>query len=676
MTTDNGLPAGFLFGGDYSPEQWLSRPDILERDVAMMRDAHVNAVTLGVFSWAALEPREGDFQFGWLERIVDKLYGSGICTVLATPSGARPRWLAEKHPEVLRVRADRTRNLFGERHNHCYTSPVYREKVRLINGELARRFAGHPAVLMWHISNEYGGECHCPLCQDAFRSWLKAEYGSIGRLNEAWWTAFWSHTYGDFGQVESPSPRGDLHVHGLNLDWKRFVTAQTADFLRSEIRALRDAGARQPTVINLMEDYTGLNYAELAACVDLVSWDSYPRWHRGSDVTTAQRTGLQHDLMRTLRHQPFLLMESCLASPNWHEVSKIKRPGMLSGASLQAVAHGSDSVQFFQIRQGRGGSEKFHGALIDHYGGEDTRVFREAAEVGSILERLGEIAHAEVVSPAAVLWDMESRWAMEDAQGPRNDGLHYHETILKTHSGLRRSGLNVDVLDASGSLEGYEVVFVPMLYMFRHGLAGRLRRFTERGGTLVVTYWSGVAGETDLCFLGPAPHGLTDVLGLRREEIDALYDGEANLLEPAPGAGGLAGGRCYRCTHLAELVRLDGAVPILVYGRDFYRGRPALTVHPFGRGQAYYVCADAEADLYRDLAARIMRERGLRPILDDIADGLEVSSRTDGRTEYVFVQNYAERQIVPNLPANARYLLGGSGPLDPYGTVVFERPLD
>lgn len=674
MSTSFGLPPGFLYGGDYNPEQWLAYPEILRADIALMREAHINAVTLGVFSWAALEPREGVFTLDWLRRIVDDLYEAGICTVLATPSGARPRWLAEKYPEVLRVRPDRTRNLFGGRHNHCYTSPAYRDKVRTIDRKLAEAFGAHPAVVLWHLSNEYGGECHCPLCQEAFRGWLRERYsGDIDALNHAWWTAFWSHSYDSFEQVESPSPLGDTVVHGLNLDWKRFVTAQTADFIRHEIRALREAGAEQPTTINLMEDYQGLDYAVLADCVDIVSWDSYPRWHHGPDTATAADVAWQHDLMRSLKGQPFLLMESCPSSPNWHAVSKLKRPGMLACAGLQAVAHGADSVQFFQIRQGRGGSEKFHGAVIDHYGGSDTRVYREVAELGGALRDLGFLAGTPVEADAALLWDMESRWAMEDAQGPRNQGLRYHAAVMKAYRGLRRCGLNVDVLPSGRPLGSYRIVIAPMLYMFRSGLPERLRSFVAEGGTLIMTYWSGVADETDLCFTGPSPHGITDVLGLRRAEIDALYDGETNLL--APMGRGLSGKKSYSCRSLCEIVELEGAEPLLGYDRDFYRGAAALTVHRFGSGRAYYLAADAEADLYTDLIRAVLRETGAQPLLAGLPAEVCASSRRGRNAEFLFLQNYGAKEVQVDLPEDCRVLFGPEGGLlSAYGTMILRRP--
>lgn len=637
-----------LHGGDYNPEQWLDRPDLLGKDLEYFKEAGINEVTLGVFSWSVLEPEEGVYRLDWLTEIIDRMYENGISVILATPSGARPKWLADAYPEVLRMDDSRRRALFGGRHNHCYTSPVYREKVQKIDRELSRRFGRHPAVIMWHISNEFGGECHCPLCQEAFRVWLKEKYGAIEKLNECWCTTFWSHIYRNFDEIESPSSIGESMLHALNLDWKRFVTDRTADFMRWELQALREAGSDKPVTVNLMYDYKGLNYHKFSDVVDVISWDNYPLWHKGPEINTALDTGFQHDYMRSLKQKPFLLMESSPSSTNWQSVSKLKKPGMLHAASIQAIAHGSDSVLYFQLRQSRGASEKFHGAVIDHYGGMDTRVFEEVKKVGSTLEILAETANSVTRSQAAIIYDTENRWAMEDSQGPRNKGLHYEEQVKACYSALKSQGINVDLIDMEQELTGYKIVMAPMLYLFRADIAGKMERFVNNGGNLVMTYWSGVVDEYDRCFLGETPAGLEKVLGLRREEIDGLYDEETNHAVPVPDNEAGLFGR-YECKYLCELVKLQGAVPLAVYEEDFYCGYPAATVHDYGKGKAYYVCAHMGSDFYKQLLSKITDDLSVKGPLKEAPEGVMVQVRESDAAEYIFIQNYGHEAVAVEL---------------------------
>ena len=661
-----------LYGGDYCPEQWLDCPDILKQDITYMKNAGINVVTLGVFAWSVYEPDEGEYHFEWLEEIIDNLYKNGISVILATPSGARPVWMAQKYEEVLRVNKDGRRNLFGGRHNHCFTSPVYREKVRKINIELAKRFGNHPAVLMWHISNEYNGECHCPLCQNAFRTWLKDKYGTIDEINQNWWLTFWSHRYNSFEQMESPTELGEQDVHGLNLAWKRFVTDQTTDFLKAEIEALREGGATQPTTTNLIYNLKGINYSKLMKHVDYVSWDSYPDWHKEKCVDVAMDTGLVHDYMRCLKQKPFLLMESCPSAPNWQVVSKLKEPGLLMNSSLQALAHGSNSVQYFQIRQGRGGFEKFHGAVIDQYGGDDTRVYQEVKEIGKALEVLRELTESRVEAQAAIIYDIESRWALEDSKGPRNKGLFYHEAVLKSYQALKRYGMNVDVIDEEMSLDKYKVVVAPMMYMMRAGIEENIRKFVDDGGILIMTYWSGIADENDLCFTGGTPHKLMDVLGLRSEEIDGMEDGDLNFAMPVIG-NSLGISKEYSCNHLCELIRVNSADTLMTYKNKFYAGKPALTCNNYGKGQAYYICADMEQAFYDDIYSLILQNEKISGLMKGIPENVEISSRETDAHIYIFLQNYGNETIKVEFPAGAKIVFGeDSGELKGLGTVVIQ----
>lgn len=676
--------SGLLHGADYSPEQWLQHPEILREDIRLMQLANVNVMSLGIFAWTALEPSEGEFHFEWLDNILDTLSENSIYVWLATTSGARPAWLSQKYPEVLRVGRDRTRALHGHRQNHCYTSTVYRDKVAIINERLARRYARHPAVIGWHVSNEYGGECHCPLCQEAFRTWLQQRYGTLNALNQAWWTTFWSHTFTDWSQIESPSPRGETSIHGMNLDWKRFVTDRTVDFLKHEVSSLRAAGSSLPVTTNFMEAYDGLDYWKLAQAVDIISWDSYPMWHNQTDDTSnAAWVGMLHDMSRSMKGgRPFVLMESTPSITNWQPVSKQKRPGMHMLACMQAVAHGADGIQYFQWRKSLGGSEKFHGAVVDHAGHEHTRVFREVSEVGDALQRIADIQGTTVSPEVAIIFDWPNRWAIRDAHGPRNAGMGYESTVAQFYKALWDLAIPVDVIDMDGDFSKYKVIVAPMMYMVREGVAQRIERFVEAGGVFVTTYWSGIVDENDLCFLGGFPGPLRRVLGIWSEEIDALYDGDRNSIRCVPdNVLGLRG--TYDAMELCDLIHLEGAESLAVYEQDFYAGRPALTVHRFGQGSAYYVASRNAPMFHKEFLVQLAKEHHLSRVLNtDLPPGVTAQVRSDGESDFVFVMNFQteEQQIQLGSTAYSEMMSGssvsGELSLPGYGVKVLRRPSD
>lgn len=647
------------YGADYNPDQWLDRPDILVQDIELMKKAKINVVSLGIFAWATLEPEEGKYNLDWMAKVIDDLYAAGVSVDLATPSGARPAWMARKYPEVRRVDADRTRQLFGERHNHCYTSPVYREKVKQMNQQLARRFGHHPAVIMWHLSNEYGGECHCELCQEAFREWLKKKYGTIERLNKAWNAKFWSHDYPDFSHIESPAPHGEHSVHGLKLDWKRFVSHQTIDFMKWERDCIREITPEAKVCANMMYFYDGIDYFEMAKELNLATWDAYPTWHKPTETIadTAFDTGLMHDLIYSVKGQPFWLMENCPGPTNWQPISKTKKPGMNIFAGMQTIAHGGDGVLYFQWRQSQGSSEKFHAAVVSHDCREDNRIYMECAELGKILSEIGVVCGEKREKQAAIVFDWSNKWALEDAQGPRNKGLSYKHELLRHYEGLTRSGVDVQLVNQDSDLDGYKIVVAPMLYMLREDFAQKLRAFTENGGTLVMTYWSGVVNETDLCWLGDAPHMLTDVLGVRRMEIESLYDGETRRCVtenddlPQTAHGSL----------LCEVAALEGATPLMIYDEDFFAGAPAITEHVFGKGKAYYIATRFEKEFYPALYAMICED-----VVSPCWPGhLPESVLAVPRGEYVFLQNTAGSHVwTKDLD------------LGPYCTAIYKREGD
>lgn len=648
-----------LHGGDYNPEQWLDRPDILAQDIELMKKACVNTVTLGVFSWSVLEPEEGVFNLDWLADIIHNLYANGICTILATPSAARPAWLAHKYPEVRRVRADRVRELYNRRQNYCYTSSIYREKVRTIDQKLAQRFGDDPAVILWHISNEMGGDCHCALCQAEFRRWLQARYGTLEALNKAWSARFWSHDYTNWEQIESPAPHGENAVQALALDWKRFVSDRHIDFLKFERDTVKEIAPNAKFTVNMMYRFDGIDYFKMAKEIDVASWDNYPTWHKPSETVeeTVLDTAMMHDLFYSMKDKPFLLMESSPSFTNWQPVSKQKKPGIAELAALQTVAHGADSVLYFQWRASRGAEEKLHGAVIGHDGREDARSFTETVQVGQKLEALAEITAVKREKQAAIVHDWQNKWALEGSCGPRNAGMGYWDELKRHYNALAREGIAVEFVDQNADLTGYGLVVVPMLYLLTDAFAKKLCAFAQNGGTVIITYWSGVVDESDLCRLGDTPYGLTELLGLRRTEIDGMYDGETRSCMPAAGCT-LPAAQASTLCEVAALDEKDPAEPLSLYDEDYFAGHPAASVHRYGKGRAYYLASRFDEAFYRAFYHDAAKEIGLSPAWPEALPEGVLAVR---RGSFVFVQNCTEQ------PATV-----GNTVLDRYRTAVWK----
>lgn len=672
-----------LHGGDYNPDQWMDTPEIWDEDMRLMKLSGCNTMSVGIFSWSSLEPEEGRFEFGWLDSIMDKLAKNDDYAILATPTGSKPAWMSQKYPEILRVQENRQKNLHGQRHNHCFTSPVYREKASIINRKLAERYKNHPALIAWHISNEYGGECHCDLCQEAFRNWLRNKYhNDLQQLNHAWWTGFWSHRFNDWSQLESPSPQGENQVHGHNLDWKRFVTDQTIDFYRNEIKPLRKLTPDVPITTNFMGTYTGLNYWRFAKEVDVVSWDNYPMWHSDSLSTwdLASDNSFVHDINRSLKGgKPFMLMESTPSLVNWQPVCKLKRSGMHLLSSLQAVAHGSDTVQYFQWRKSLGASEKLHGAVVDHCGHEHTRVFSDVAGVGEVLKKLDDVVGTTVRPEVAVIYDWENRWAIDDAQGFSKDRKNYEQTCKNHYRAFWNKGIPVDVIDMDSNFSGYKLLVAPMLYMVRPGVAERIEAFVKNGGTFVTTYATGYADENDLCFLGGFPGPLRKVTGIWAEEIDSLYPSDSNGIKMTDDSLPEVQGN-YQAVDFCELIHTETAQTLGVYSQDFYAGRPALTVNSFGAGKAYYMASRFDESFLKDFYASLIVQLGLKRVLDtELPTGVTAQIRSDGVNEFVFVMNFSEEPKTVSVGEGiSQELLTGEKDLShvslkPYGVAILKR---
>lgn len=623
-----------IHGGDYNPDQWINTPEIWDEDMRLMNLANVNSATVGIFAWSMLEPEEGVYNFGWLDEILDKLHKNGKDVILATPSGARPAWLAQKYPEVLRVNENGIRNEYGVRHNHCLTSPVYREKVRKINTLLAERYKNHPAVKMWHISNEYSGECHCELCQEAFREWLKSHYKDLDELNFKWWNGFWSHQMTDWSQINSPKDRGENHVVAMKLAWKRFVSDSHISFYENEIAPLREITPEIPITTNFMRMYDGIDYQDFAKHLDLISWDNYPAWDKGRTERESIETAFVHDTFRSIKNgQPFFMMESTPSIVNWHDINKIPKPYRQEQSAIQAIAHGADSIQYFQWRKSRGGHEKFHGAVIDHCGHENTRVFREVSHLGDVLKKLDGVVGKGYNGKVAIIYDWQNKWATEVFCGYNNNERDYFDECVKWYTPFHKRGIAVDIISMDSDYSSYDLVIAPFLYMLKDGTIDRIESYVKNGGTFVSTYLTGIVDKDDLCYLGGFPADkLKDVFGLWCEETDSLPEGMHTVVS--------YNGKEYKAINICDILHANTAQTLGKYESDFYAGTPAVTVNSYGKGKAYYVAfADSgefEEDFISDITDGIICDAPAFVI----PDGVSVRKRG----EYIFIMNFSDSE--------------------------------
>ncbi|MBO3740265.1 beta-galactosidase [Actinoplanes sp. NEAU-H7] len=652
------------YGGDYNAEQWPA--PVWDQDHKLFGEAHIDTLTVGVFTWGLTQPGPDVYDFTVLDRIVERAAAEGRRICLATGTGAHPAWLAKRHPEVTRTDFEGRKHRYGQRHNSCPSSPVFRRLSTEMARRLAQRYGGNPAVIAWHVGNEYGGACYCDLCADGFRGWLRRRYGTLEALNAAWYTTFWSHTFTGWDQIEPPSAltehwRGPDHTAfpGITLDYLRFMSDAMLANYRDEKAAIRESDPHTPVTTNFMGLYRPIDYHRWAPHLDFASWDNYP-----PDDRSPARMALAHDLIRGLKDgQPFWLMEQTPSVTACRDVNPLKRPGVMRLWSWQAVAHGADAVLFFQMRAGRGASEKYHGAVIGHAGRADTRVFREVAALGAELSALGGVTlGARTPARVALLFDWDSWWALEISDGPSRL-VRYLDVVTAYHRALWTLGADLDVIGVTAPLDDYDVVVAPALHMVKGDLADRLSAVAFRGGSVLTTFLSGRVDENDNAFLTDVPGPLGTLLGIRVDEWDAREPVYVNRVR--------VGDATFQSRLLFELVLPQGAEVVGRYEEDWYAGTAAITRNDFGAGHGWYVGAGLDCAGVTWVVRQVLRRHGLLgpyPDLGEVETAVRVAP--DG-SRLLFILNHGSSPVdLPVVPAGEGLLPGDPRTLEPYGVRI------
>lgn len=640
-----------LFGGDYNPNQWPK--EIWEEDIRIFKKASINSATVNVFSWAKIQPSENCYDFEELDQIIEKLSTEGFDIVLATSTAALPAWMFKKYPEVARTDYDGRHHKFGQRHNACPNSLVYQKYAERLATKLAERYGENPQVTCWHINNEYGGECYCDNCEKAFRVWLKDKYHTIEALNKAWNMEFWGHTVYEWDEIVLPNALSEgigydkTAFAGISIDYRRFNSDSLLKNYMMERDAIRKIDPTTPITTNLMGTFKGLDYFKWAKEMDLVSWDNYPSYN-----TPWSLVAMTHDLMRGLKQQPFMLMEQTPSQQNWQPYNSLKKPGQMRAQSYQTIAHGADTIQYFQLRRSIGACEKFHGAVIEHVGHEDTRVFRETAALGAELAQLSDIIGTQTQAQVAVIFDWDNYWALEYTSGPTVD-LKFVEQIHRYYRYFYEQNIAVDLVPVDADLSKYKLVAAPVLYMIKEGMQERLTDFVMQGGALLTTYMSGIVDQSDNVHLGGYPGPLRELAGIWVEEIDALAPEQSNgvslVNEELTGTSNL----------VSDLIHLENAEALAHYTSNFYAGMPAVTKNTFGDGTVYYFGGQLEDQLQDQLFKTIVKETDITPVIEE-ATKLEIACRENEEAKFFVIINFHEEaQPLPEMFVGKTDLLTG-----------------
>ncbi|NIH87714.1 beta-galactosidase [Amycolatopsis granulosa] len=651
------------YGADYNPEHWA--PEVWDEDVKLMTEAGVTLVTLGVFSWAKVEPRPGEYDFGWVDAVMDKLADAGIGVALATMTASPPPWLTHRHPEVLPVREDGTRLSAGSRQQFCPSSPVFREHAARLVEQLATRYGDHPALKIWHVGNEYGCHiraCYCDVSAADFRSWLRARYGDLDALNAAWSTTFWSQGYSDWAEIQPPRVAPSFRNPAQQLDYQRFSSDASLGCYRTEAEVLRRVTPHVPLTTNFVGlVQKALDWHAWEPHEDVVSLDSYPEPY---DPRGHVEAAFGYDLVRSLKDgRPWMLLEHAPSAVNWRTHNGAKPPGVMRQGVLQAVARGADAAMFFQWRQSRGGAEKFHSAMVPH-AGADTRVFAEARALGQDLAALADVAGTRVRSDVAFLHDWDSWWALELDAHPSADVTQL-DAHLAHYAPFFDSGITCDVVRPARDLSAYRLVVVPNLYLLEDEVAEGLRRYVEGGGHLLVSFFSGIVDACDRAHLGGYPVApLREALGVRVEEFWPLAPGTS-----VPLTSGATG------TVWSEAMSTEGAAVVESFTGGDLTGSPAITRHGYGAGVAWYLGTRPDPDGMRRLIDRIAAEAGVAPVLPGLPPGVQAVRRAAPDREFLFLLNHNTEEVRIGLPEPAPDLLTGSAPaarhtLPPRGVAV------
>lgn len=647
-----------LLGAAWYPEQWPESR--WEADLSLMEAAHIHLVRVGEFAWSSLEPREGDYEFDWLDRAVRAAERHHIAVVIGTPSATPPAWLTAKYPETLRTLADGRKDGHGNRQQFDWSNPKYRELAGRMAEKLAERFGHDGNVIGWQIDNEYANESFGSETQAQFQQWLRAKYKTLENLNARWTTAYWSESYQDWAQIPIQEDHGNP---GLLLNWKEFVTDTWRSYQSIQIDAIRaHAEPRQKITTNMMGWFDAYDHYSVAQDLDFASWDNYV----GTGHLDPVRTGATHDLTRGLLRRNFWVMETQPGTVNWSANNNTLDKGEVRAMAWNDVGHGADAVEFWQWRSALNGQEQYHGVLVGA-DGTPVPVYEEVMQIGAEFERAAPILEGTTVdSQVAILQDYKSRWAINWQR--HNSAFDPVDALISYYTSLRSLARSVDIVADTAPLGRYKLVVAPALNLVTPEAARNLEAYVRGGGHLVMTQRSAMKDEDNCLYPQRQPGPLSELLGARVEQWYAL-----DKAVPIDGEWG-AGENLIWAEQLS--VRSQETKVLMRYGKSngWLDGQPAAVTRTIGQGSVTYIGAQLNGKTIKAAAKWMMREAGLDPIMSDLSDDVDLAIRSGSGKQVLIFTNYGVSARTIALPGMMDdVLVGGrvsSVTLPQYGVAV------
>ncbi len=651
------------FGAAYYPEHWPE--DRWPEDIRLMQAAGMNVVRMAEFAWSTMQPEAEEFNFGWLDRAIERLAESGIASVLGTPTAAPPAWLVEICPDILAVDENGRRVQFGNRCHYCVNSPEYHQAVSRIVQAMGEHFGSNTHVIGWQIDNEYNRVCYCGRCKQLFQQFLAEKYGSLAELNRRWTTAYWSQTYSNWEQI--PIPIGPHHP-SLMLEFKHFVSASYRRFQRLQLDVLHPylhAGAW--TTHNFMGWYGGFDHYDLAADLDQAAWD----WYVGTGHHDYLTSGAIHDLTRGFKRQNFWLMETQPGNVNWHLKNTSLNQGEARAMAWHAIAHGADAVLYWQWRSALGGQEQYHGTLVDQ-SGQPRPFYEDAQIIGQQIQAASKLmAGSKITARVAMLNSYDSRWSIE-FQRHYND-FDYVDHFNRYYRALAVNNVAVDILSADEPLDGYSLFIAPALNILTDKRLANLAHFVKMGGHLVLTIRTGMKDEYNALLPSRQPGALSELSGVEVEDYYALD-------QSVPVEGKWLVGSTTQWAERLKLLDVQKAIPVARYGKSngWLDGQVAIEVHPYDSGMVYTVGAYLDEHAQQAFMDYVLREAGIQVMKTE--PDVEVSSRTspEGNAILIVINHGVERRTFslpwPALEHLTEQRVQDTLILPPYTVAILTKP--